>query len=132
MKLNRYRDLLVWQKAMEFTENVYRFTKKFPAEEKFGLTSQLNRSSVSIASNIAEGAGRDSKKEFSQFLSIAMGSCFEAETQILLAVRVGFAVSEETTALLGISNEIQKMIVGLKKLFTPLNTLPVFLFSFLI
>jgi hypothetical protein len=67
MKANKYQDLIVWQKAMDFAERVYGLTKKFPAEEKFGLTSQLNRSSVSIASNIAEGAGRDSRKEFSQF-----------------------------------------------------------------
>ncbi len=130
VKLNKYRDLLVWQKAMDFAENVYQLTKKFPNEEKFGLTSQLNRSAVSVASNIAEGAGRDSKKEFSQFLSVAMGSCFESETQILLAVRVGFVQNEETTFLLALSNEIQKMIVGLKKSFSPLNMVFSFLFNF--
>ncbi len=115
MKVNRYQDLIVWQKTMDFAEKVYKYTKRFPSEEKFGLTSQLNRSSVSIPSNIAEGAGRESKKEFSQFLSVAMGSCFEAETQVLLANRFGFLSEVETKLLLEMSGEIQRMIAGLKK-----------------
>ena len=115
MKVNKYQDLKVWQKAMDFTGRVYQVTKKFPVEEKFGLISQLNRSAVSIASNIAEGAGRESKKEFSQFLSVAMGSCFEAETQVLLANRFGFINDDEMKILLEMSGEIQRMIAGLKK-----------------
>ena len=115
MKANKYQDLIVWQKAMDFAERVYGLTKKFPAEEKFGLTSQLNRSAVSIASNIAEGAGRDSSKEFSQFLSVAMGSCFEAETQLLMARRFGFVKEDETQLLIEQTSEIQRMLTGLKK-----------------
>ena len=115
MKANKYQDLLVWQKAMDFAERVYGLSKKFPAEEKFGLTSQLNRSSVSIASNIAEGAGRDSRKEFTQFLSVAMGSCFEAETQMLMASRFGFVKEEEIKLLIEQTSEIQRMLTGLKK-----------------
>ncbi len=115
MKVNKYQDLIVWQKGMDFAEKVYQVTKVFSAEKKFGLTSQLNRSCVYIPSNIAEGAGRESKKEFSQFLSIAMGSCFEAETQILLAKRFEFITNEQTTPLLELSSENERMIAGLKK-----------------
>ncbi|MBP9883831.1 MAG: four helix bundle protein [Chitinophagales bacterium] len=115
MKANKYQDLIVWQKAMDFAEQIYGLTKKFPAEEKYGLSSQLNRSAVSIASNIAEGAGRDSRKEFSQFLSVAFGSCFESETQILLASRFGFVKEEELQPLIEQASEIQRMITGLKK-----------------
>lgn len=115
MKLNKYRELIVWQKSMEFAQKVYLVTSKFPKEERFGLTAQLNRSAVSVPSNIAEGAGRESKKEFSQFLSISMGSCFEAETQLILANKIGFISVEETDNLLQASDEIQRIIVGLKK-----------------
>ncbi|MGB3075433.1 MAG: four helix bundle protein [Chitinophagales bacterium] len=113
--MNKYQDLIVWQKAMDFAAKIYGLTRKFPAEEKFGLTSQINRAAVSIASNIAEGAGRDSKKEFSQFLSISMGSCFEAETQIMLAKRIGLMKEQEIQPLMELSSEIQRMISGLKK-----------------
>jgi len=131
MKVNRYQDLVVWQKAMDFAERVYQVTRRFPSEEKFGLTSQLNRSSVSIPSNIAEGAGRDSKKEFSQFLSIAMGSCFESETQILLAKRFGFINDQESSSLLESSAEIERMIAGLKKsLLNKITLIFLTLFSF--
>ena len=115
MKINKYQDLIVWKKAIEYTVKVYEMTKKFPAEEKFGLVGQINRAAVSIPSNVAEGAGRDSKKEFSQFLSIALGSAYEAETQLILACRLGFISNSELNILSDMSNEIQKMIVGLKK-----------------
>jgi len=75
-----YRDLRVWQSAMELTGNIYRATKKFPAEEKYGLSSQLRRAAVCVASNIAEGKGRSSDKELLQFLSRARGSVYEIQT----------------------------------------------------
>jgi len=75
-----YRDLRVWQSAMELTGNIYRATKKLPAEEKYGLSSQLRRAAVSVASNIAEGKGRSSDKELLQFLSRARGSVYEIQT----------------------------------------------------
>ncbi len=115
MKLNKYRDLIAWQKSIEFAEKIYLMTKQFPMEERFGLAAQLKRSAVSIPSNIAEGAGRESKKEFSQFLSISMGSCFEAETQLILANKIGIIPNEELNNLLQASDEIQKILVGLKK-----------------
>ena len=80
---------------MNLTEKIYLETSKFPDDERFGLISQMRRSSVSVASNIAEGAGRNSNKEFNQFLGIAQGSAFELETQVLLSKRLKF-LSEET------------------------------------
>ncbi len=118
MKTNKYQDLIVWQKAMDLAGKIYECTKKFPNDERFGLTAQLNRSSVSVPSNIAEGAGRGSKKEFSQFLSFAMGSCFEAETQLLLASKFGLVQNEDSRLLLEMSSEVQRMIAGLKKSLT--------------
>ncbi|MEO6167669.1 MAG: four helix bundle protein [Chitinophagales bacterium] len=87
--MNKYQELIVWQKAMDYVISVYEATRKFPAEEKFGLVSQINRAVVSIPSNIAEGAGRDSKKEFAHFLSIAKGSSYEVETQLMLSKKNG-------------------------------------------
>lgn len=83
-----FQDLTVWQRAMELTTTVYGLTKTFPADELYGLTSQLRRASVSIASNIAEGRGRGSDGEFRQFLNIAQGSTYEVQTQLLLAKRL--------------------------------------------
>ena len=80
-----FQDLLVWQRAMELTVTVYSLTKMFPKEEIYGLTSQMRRASVSIASNIAEGRGRGTDGEFRQFLSIAQGSTYEVQTQLLAA-----------------------------------------------
>lgn len=85
MSIKTHKDLDVWNKAMAFAEKIYHLTKNFPKEEQFGLTSQIRRSAISIASNIAEGAARNSEKEFIQFLYVAMGSLSEIETQLLLA-----------------------------------------------
>jgi four helix bundle protein len=84
-----YRDLKVWQTAMDLVGAVYRLTREFPKEETYGLTIQLRRAAVSIASNIAEGKGRSSDKELLHFLSNAKGSLFEVETQIMIADRLG-------------------------------------------
>ena len=82
---NSYRDLIVWQKAMELTKQVYQMTISFPQDEVYGLTSQIRRCAVSIPSNIAEGRGRNSDKEFIRFLNIALGSLYELQTQLELA-----------------------------------------------
>lgn len=83
-----FQDLTVWQRAMELTEAVYNVTKTFPKDEIYGLTSQLRRASVSIASNIAEGRARATDRDFRQFLNIALGSTYEVQTQLLLARRL--------------------------------------------
>lgn len=84
-KILSYRDLVVWQKSKDFAVTIYRLTKEFPSEEKFGLVSQMRRAAISIPSNIAEGRGRRSRKDFVQFLYIALGSLSELETQIEIA-----------------------------------------------
>lgn len=84
-KITSFRDLVIWQKGLEIAKEIYEITKSFPKEEIFGLTSQIRRSAVSISSNIAEGRGRSSKKDFVNFLYIAQGSLFEVETQLILA-----------------------------------------------
>jgi four helix bundle protein len=83
-----FQDLTVWQRAMEMAESVYRLTRTFPKDEIYGLTAQLRRASISVASNIAEGRGRATTGEFKQFLSIAQGSTYEVHTQLLMAKRL--------------------------------------------
>jgi four helix bundle protein len=104
-----HKDLIVWQKAMDFVEEVYKLTDKMPQSELYGLTSQIRRSAVSIPSNIAEGAARNHNKEFMQFLYVALGSVAELETQLLLAERLQFIPS----APIGNLSEIKKMLLGL-------------------
>ncbi|WP_439181610.1 four helix bundle protein [Carboxylicivirga taeanensis] len=86
--MKTFRELLVWQKSMDFVTEAYNVTAGFPDDEKFGLTNQLRRASVSIPSNIAEGFGRKSDGDFSRFLSIALGSSFEVQTQLEIAKNV--------------------------------------------
>ncbi len=112
--MNRFKELKVWQKSIELVIEVYKLTNKFPKEEKFGLISQINRAAVSIPSNIAEGAGRNSNKEFSRFLSIAMGSCFELDTQFIISEKLNFINSEEIKILQNEISYIQNMIFKLK------------------
>ena len=113
--MHRYKDLDVWKKSMDLVELIYQTTKSFPDSEKFGLTSQINRCSVSVASNIAEGAGRNSKGEFKQFIGIAVGSLFELETQILIAQRIGYLTSQGSDQVISEVESIHKMLFGLKK-----------------
>jgi four helix bundle protein len=110
--MHDYKKLEVWKKSVDFVKVCYDLTSSFPDSEKFGLTSQVRRSAVSIASNIAEGAGRDSNKEFAHFLAISQGSCFELETQIIIAQQLGF-IGEESATLFKL-NEIGKMIRSLR------------------
>jgi len=88
--MSNYKKLKVWQFAMNLVEDIYRITKDFPKDEKFGLVSQMRRSSISVPSNIAEGSGRDTQGAFLNFLNIARGSLCELETQMLIAHRLGF------------------------------------------
>ena len=87
--MHRYKELDVWQKAIKLSKEMYLMTIKFPDREKYGLISQINRCEVSIPSNIAEGAGRNTSKEFNQFLGIAVGSLFELETQLIISMEIG-------------------------------------------
>ncbi len=108
-----YKDLVAWQKAMDLVTEIYRVSHKFPREEIFALTNQLRRAAVSIPSNIAEGQGKSSRKEFLYFLGNAKGSLSEVETQILIARNLGYIVDEELTPLLNIAAEVGRILNGL-------------------
>ncbi|WP_255369208.1 four helix bundle protein [Fibrobacter sp. UWT2] len=110
-----YRDLIVWQQAMDVAVETYRLTSAFSKDEMFGLTSQMRRAAVSIASNIAEGEGRKSKNEFSHFLGIALGSKSELETQIVLSERVNLLKSSETESIKKSLDDIGKMLTALRR-----------------
>jgi four helix bundle protein len=112
--VNNYRDLKVWQMAMELTENIYRATVSFPSRETYALANQLQRASVSIPSNIAEGHARSSTKDYMRFLSISQGSLAEAETQLELAHRLGYIPQAELLCLLEQTNEVGRMLHGLR------------------
>jgi four helix bundle protein len=114
-----YRDLKVWQASIQLAGDVYRLSAQFPKHETYGLTSQLQRSAVSLPSNIAEGQGRNSRKEFYHFLGIALVSLAELETQIILAQNFGYLTDEEISPVLQNADEIGKMIKGLQKSLTP-------------
>ncbi len=105
-----YRDLKVWQRSMELSVAIYDLTRKFPPDELYGLTSQLRRAAVSIASNLAEGYGRASRPEFRRFVAIARGSALEVETQLMLACRLGFVSQARMKAAQGATEEIAKML----------------------
>ena len=111
MKHN-FKELLVWKKSIDLVKSVYQLTSSLPSEEKFGLMSQMNRSSVSIPSNIAEGSGRTSSKEFLYFLNIAISSSYELETQLIISNQLFLRDVEN---ILSQISEVQKMILGLKK-----------------
>jgi len=108
-----YRDLAAWQKAITLVTNTYRATSKFPRDEQFGLTSQVRRCSVSIPSNIAEGQGRLSEKEFRYFLGQARGSLMELETQFQIAQNLGYLEQSEATSLLQSCAEVGRILNGL-------------------
>jgi four helix bundle protein len=113
--MNQFKNLLVWQKSLDLVIEVYKLTDDFPNKEQFGLTSQINRCAVSVASNIAEGAGRNSEKEFNNFLGIAVGSLCELETQLIIAQRLKYITEIELENLNLPIREIEKMIYALKK-----------------
>ena len=113
--MNRHKELKVWQESIEFVSSVYSATKSFPKEELYGIISQLNRASVSIPANIAEGAGRNSNKEFVQFLSIAMGSCAEVETLLIISGKQNFISKENHDTLITKLNKIQNMLFRLQE-----------------
>ncbi len=110
-----YKELLVWQKGMLLAKGVYGLTTSFPADERFGLVSQLRRAAISVPSNIAEGQARQGTREFLQFLSHASGSLAELETQLLLSIDLAYCKKgdvDEVSALIG---ELQKMIAALRR-----------------
>ena len=111
--IRTFRDLQVWQKAMAFVLDVYRESRSLPAEEQYGLTSQLRRCAVSIPSNIAEGFSRPSRIEFARFLRVALGSLFEAQTQLEIAGRLGYLPPSRHEDLFEKTREIERMMTSL-------------------
>ena len=112
-RVKTHKDLDVWKQSIQLVKKIYELTQKFPKDEIYGLTNQIRRAAVSIPSNIAEGAGRNSDKEFIQFLHIALGSLAEVETQLIIAIEIQYAKND--TILFQEIQNIQKMLNGLIK-----------------
>ena len=108
--MHNFKELVIWKESMKLAKATYLASANFPQDERFGLTSQVRRSAVSVPSNIAEGAGRNSDKEFMNFLSISTGSSYELETQLLLSVDLGFVTEEEVQEALSNVTVVQKML----------------------
>ncbi|MFT3910672.1 MAG: four helix bundle protein [Ferruginibacter sp.] len=107
--MRNFKQLKIWQKGIQIAIDCIRITNTFPKQEKFGIISQLNRACISIASNIAEGSSRSSNKDYNRFIEISLGSCFEAETQFLIASQLGFGNAESIEAIILQIIEEQKM-----------------------
>jgi four helix bundle protein len=115
LTITDFKKLKVWQIGFEIAEKCYLCTEEFPKSEQFGLSNQIRRCAVSISSNIAEGCGRSSGKEFCQFLSIATGSCFELETQLLLSGKLKFGRKELLTDIITTLSVERKMLIQFRK-----------------
>jgi four helix bundle protein len=113
--MHELKDFKIWNKAIDLSEEVYKITTLFPKEEMYNLTSRIRRSAVSVASNMAEGAGRNTNGEFVHFLGIARGSAYELQTQIVIAKRLGFIGEEAFCSLDGNINELLQMIYSFKE-----------------
>lgn len=110
-----FEKLEVWHKAIDFADMIYKVTKSFPDDERWGLTSQMRRAAVSVSSNIAEGASRHSKDDYARFIEIAAGSVFEVVSQSILAQRQGFLTNEELKAVYSAAEVQSKMLSGLRR-----------------
>lgn len=110
-----YKDLIVWQKSIRLVTEIYRVTEKFPRAETYGLASQMQRAAISIPSNIAEGTGRSTKKDFLQFLHVALGSATELETQLIIACNLEYITEQELARTATDLSEVCKMLHGLMK-----------------
>lgn len=113
--MHNLKELKIWNKSVDLAMKIYNVSASFPSDERFGLTSQIRRAAVSISSNISEGAGRNSKGEFRQFLGIANGSSYELQTQLIIAERLGFIDSKFNVGLLEAIDELQKMNYNFQK-----------------
>ena len=115
MGAKSFKHLTVWQESFKLALDLYKYTKTFPVEEKYGLTTQMRRAAVSIPSNIAEGFKRYHNKEYVQFLRITMGSCAELETQVLITKELTYLKEEDSSVLIERINYIGKMLSNLIK-----------------
>ena len=113
--MSTFRNLLIWQKSMDLVTKIYSSTQQFPKEELFGLTSQIRRSAISIPSNIAEGYGRDSNKEYLRFLNISISSLFEMQTQLEIAKNINYINETDFNKIYEDSREIERMLTSFIK-----------------
>lgn len=113
--MHNFHNLQIWTDAIDLADKVYAITQKFPLEERYGISSQMQRAAVSISSNIAEGSGRDSDKDFAHFLSIAIGSLYELESQIIISSRRCYLSEEEFNILSNATETLQKRILSFKQ-----------------
>ena len=115
MYLKSYKDFTVWQRAMDLTVEIYKLVKLLPKEETYALSDQMRRAVVSIPSNIAEGQGRNSNKEFMNFVGIARGSLSELETQLQICIKLNYITEEESEDALNLCEQVGKMLTNLIK-----------------
>jgi len=113
--MHNFKELRIWQDSMDIVEDIYKVLREFPKNEQYGLVSQMNRCSVSIPSNIAEGSGREGNKDFSRFLSISLSSAFELETQLIIANRLDFISPDNFNSINTKLTKMQKMIFVFRK-----------------
>ena len=113
--MQSFKEMLVWQKSMDLVEEVYRIIKLLPSDERYALIDQIKRSSVSIPSNIAEGRGRNSDKEFLRFLNITNGSAYELETQLIICQRLGYIKSDQLLRAFQLCDEVCRMLIAINK-----------------
>jgi four helix bundle protein len=124
-KIQNYKELTIWQEAMNLAEMVYTQTKSYPKEELYGIVSQIRRAVVSIPANIAEGYGRKNRAEYLNFLSIANGSLTETETHLLLSERIGYLTKEQMSELQKQLNIVGKLLTALRKSLIPHTPYPI-------
>ena len=110
-----FEDLIIWQKSIVLTKQIYTITRKFPKEEIYGLSNQLRRASVSVASNIAEGYGRITRNDYKRFLSFSFGSSFEIQTQLIICIEIGIINNEDFNESMMLSKEISAMLYAIMK-----------------
>ena len=120
-QIQSHRDLIVWQLAMDLAVRIYEISRSFPRTEVYGLTSQITRSTTSVAANIAEGHARGSARDYAQFLSVARGSLMETETLLTLAVRLGYIRPETALPSFDLITQINKMLISLRHKILPRN-----------
>lgn len=125
--MHNFRKMDIWNDSMELVKTIYRICKTFPTDELYGLTSQMQRAAVSVPSNIAEGSGKGSNKDFARFLSISLGSLYELETQVLIAAQLGYYPMETADEICMKIQSLQKRIFNFKQKIEPEKVGPQYL-----
>lgn len=126
---HNFKELKVWQKSRVLAKNLFVLTRQYPKDERFEIVSQMRRAVVSIASNIAEGSGRNSNKEFRRFLDIALSSAYELETQIIISYDLEYIKGDEITVISNDIQEVQKMIFGFRRSLSKSNNIYSFILT---